>query len=510
MISAPITRWIEYWAEVKPDHPVLIFEGKTITWRSFDDAVSRWAHVLRAQGIRQGDRVACMMGNRPEFYITFFAVAKLGAVFVPVNLGLTQSEVVYLLKDSGSRALVYESAAEDRLPPTSEGEIVWLDVDNTIPGLLAELAADSAQSSDIPLPDVGFEDLIAILYTSGTTGRPKGAMFTHSSIYFVAESFSRAYDFTQQDIHLVTTPLYFTGALVSMSQPVFLSGGTIVLSGYQSPSHTLELITDHRVTVFLSVPAILNLLAKDASFRPEKLASVRLLGAGAAPVPRKLIEAYDAFGLKLCPGYGLTESGGTSTLLLPHHTDGHADSVGKQTMHTQIRVVRADGSVAGPGEAGEVQQRGPTTTKGYWNNPEATDALYAPGGWMNTGDVGVRDADGFLWIVGRSKDVIIAGGVNVYPAEVESVLTAHPDVLEVAVLGLPHDTYGETVTAVVVPVAGRHLTLNELQEFCQGELAHYKVPRLLRIVSALPRTGSGKVLKNELRDSLIEEHVSTG
>lgn len=510
MIAAPITRWIEYWAEVNPERPALVFGGEAITWRSFDDAVNRWADMLCGQGIEHGDRVACMMGNRPEFYFTFFAAAKLGAVFVPVNLQLTKPEVTFLIEHSGARALVYEAAVAQRLDDVADPGLVLLHVDDAIPGLLANSAADSTHAGGAPLAEVGFDDLIAILYTSGTTGRPKGAMFTHSNIYFVAESFSRAYDYTQQDIHLINTPLYFTGGLVAMSQAVFLSGGTVVLSSYQSPSQTLELITRHRVTVFLSVPTILNLLLNDASFEPEKLQSLRLLGAGSAPVQRSLIEAYKSHGLGVYPGYGLTESGGASTLLLVNHADGRADSVGQQAMHAEICVVRADGSPANPGENGEILQRGPTMTKGYWKDPEATDALFAPGGWVRTGDVGTMDADGFLWIVGRSKDVIIAGGVNVYPAEIESVLLAHPDVLEVAVIGLPHDTYGETVTAVVVPAGDRHPTLDELREFCRDELAPYKLPRLVRIVGALPRTGSGKVRKVELRSNLIDGHTPTG
>lgn len=502
MIAAPITRWVEYWAEAKPEQPAVIFEGETISWRSFNDSVNQWAHMLRGQGIEHGDRVACMMGNRPEFYFLFFAVAKLGAVFVPVNLQLTTAEATYLLENSGARAVVYESSAAKPIDEVSASELNSLHVDEAIPQLLAGVAQGSTHASDTSFPEVGFDDLVAIFYTSGTTGRPKGAMFTHSNIHFAAETISRGFDFTQRDIHLVNAPLYFTGGIVTVSQPVFASGGTIVLSSYESPSQTIALIAEHRITVYLAVPAILNLLIKDPAFEPGKLESLHLVGGGSAPVHLSLIEAYKSRGIDVSPGYGLTEAGGVSTFLLPHQTDGHVGSVGRQTMYTEIRVVRADGSPADPGETGEVLQRGPTVTKGYWQNPDATKALLAPGGWIRTGDVGTMDADGFLWIVGRSKDVIITGGINVYPAEVESVLAAHPDVLEVAVIGLPHDTYGETVTAVVVPAAGREPTIEELRDFCAGELARYKQPRLLRVVDSLPRTASGKIRKNVLRDNL--------
>ncbi|MGQ4599060.1 AMP-binding protein [Nocardia sp. R6R-6] len=499
MIAAPITRWIEYWAEVKPESTAIIFEGEAISWRSFDESINRWAHMLRDQGVGHGDRLACSMGNRPEFYYTFFASVKLGAIFVPINLQLTDAEIAFLIEDSGARTLVHDSAVQPGLDHVPG--LTLLAVEDTVP-LLAESAADSGQPGDTRFPQVGFDDLAAILYTSGTTGRPKGAMFTHSNIHFAAETISRSFDFAQQDIHIITAPLYFTGGIVTLSQPVFVSGGTIVLTSYRSPAETLELISRHRITVAMLVPAVLNLLIHDESFELEKLASLRLVATGTAPVQLPLIEAYRSHGIEVYQGYGLTEAGGVSTYLLPQQADGRAGSVGSRTMYTEIAVVRADGSPADPGESGEILQRGPTVTRGYWNNRAATDELLVPGGWIRTGDLGVMDGDGFLWIVGRLKDVIICGGVNVYPAEIESVLAGHPDVLEVAVIGLPHDTYGETVTAVVVPVADRNPDLDELREFCRAELAYYKLPRTLKVVDALPRTGSGKVRKNVLRDEL--------
>ncbi|MGQ4615620.1 AMP-binding protein [Nocardia sp. R7R-8] len=500
MIAAPITRWIEYWAEVKPECPAIIFEDGEVTWRDFRDSVNRWARMLSGQGIGRGERVACMMRNRPEFYFAFFAVAKLGAVFVPVNLQLTDAEISFLIDNSGARALVYDSAKKPIIRDAAD--INLLPVDGAVQRLLADPVAAPQRTEEIRFPQVGFDDLVAILYTSGTTGRPKGAMITHSNIHFAAETISRSFDFTQQDIHIVTAPLYFAGGIVTVSQPVFVSGGTVVLTSYRSPADTLDLIARHRVTVAMIVPAILNLLINDESFEPGKLKSLRLVAAGTAPVQLPLIEAYRSYGIDVYQGYGLTEAGGVSTFLLPQYAEIRTGSVGSRTMYTEISVVRPDGSLAEPGEPGEILQRGPTVTTGYWENSEATAELLAPGGWIRTGDLGVLDSDGFLWIVGRIKDVIICGGVNVYPAEIESVLAGHPDVLEVAVIGLPHDTYGETVTAVVVPVSGRKPDLEKLREFCRTGLAHYKIPRLLKVVDELPRTGSGKVRKNVLRDAL--------
>ncbi|MGY4098781.1 class I adenylate-forming enzyme family protein [Nocardia sp. R16R-3T] len=497
MITASIARWIEYWAEVKPECPAIVFEGESISWQSLDEAINRWAYMLSGQGVSYGDRVACMMSNRPEFYFAFFATVKLGAVFVPVNIQLTDAEIAFLIENSGARTLIYDSSTKPNLDDAAG--LRYLAVDD----VAAQLRDDVGMKTEATgFPRVGFDDLAAILYTSGTTGQPKGAMFTHANIYFAAETISRSFDFTQQDIHILTAPLYFTGGIVTLSQPVFLSGGTIVLTSYRSPRETLDLISRQQVTVAMLVPAVLNLLIKDESFTPEKLASVRLVAAGTAPVQLPLIEAYRTYGIDVYQGYGLTEAGGVSTYLLPQYAQGRTGSVGSQTMYTEVAVVRADGSLADPGETGEIIQRGPTVTQGYWGDHAATEALLVPGGWIRTGDLGTMDKDGFLWIVGRLKDVIICGGVNVYPAEIESVLSGHPDVLEVAVIGLPHETYGETVTAVVVPKAGREVELEGLREFCSAQLAHYKLPRLLKVVGAMPRTGSGKVRKNVLREDL--------
>lgn len=500
MASGSVDRWIEYWSEVNPDGVAVKFDDRVITWRELNEEVEEWAAALAGHGLARGDRVGCMMGNRPEFYALFFAVARAGLVFVPVNLQLTPAEIKYLVQDAEASLLVHDRVASEAVHELA-GVVRLLDVD--LPRGDASCDAAGRGSDGLGRPRPELDDLVAILYTSGTTGRPKGAMFTHSNLQFTAAAVTRGFGHRADDVHLVNVPLYFTGGLLSVSLPIFLSGGTVVLSSFESPVQTMRLFVEHQITFYQSVPAILNLLVKDPEFSPEKLASLRLVGMGSAPAPIALLDAYIQHGIEVVQGYAWTEGGGVSTLLLPQHAKTRVGSSGQQTMFTQVKVVRPDGSTADPGESGEVLQRGPTVTAGYWRNTEATADLEAGDGWIRTGDIGVIDSDGFLTIIGRLKDVIITGGINVYPAEVESVLAAHPDIREVAVVGLPHETYGETVTAVVVPVEGRTLTLEGIRDFCSSELAPFKLPLLLKTVAAFPRTGSGKVRKQDLRSQLL-------
>jgi len=496
MSQAPITRWTTHWATVKPLDTALIFEERRYSWRELADTMTGWAGRLAAVGVRKGDRVACLLSNRPEFYFTFLAVARLGAVFVPVNGRLAAAEAQHVITDSGAGVLVTESAhGKVATALQAATDLTLLDVD-ALP--------DKAGSDASDLPEPVFEDIVAILYTSGTTGRPKGATFTHANVFFAAESMCRAYDYGQSDLHLVNAPLYFTGGLLTLSQPVLLSGGTLVLQHTFDPELVLRDLERHRITVWLGVPAALGLLRQHKGFRREAFASVRVLGSGSAPLPLSLIEFYEGIGVPLCQGYALTEGGGVATILDPADARRKAGTAGLPMMFTDIAIVTETGEPAQTGQAGEILQRGPSVSAGYWGNPEATVALHE-GPWIRTGDIGSLDEDGYLSVLGRLKDLVITGGMNVYPAEVESVLTRHPQVADAAVVGVPHQIYGETVTAFVVPVNGCEPTLDEIRAFCGDHLADYKLPRLLRLVPELPRTGSGKVRKNVLRDALSAE-----
>lgn len=493
--------WVSYWAQTKAADEAIVCGDRTKTWGELGDDMERGARVLASLGVERGDRVAVLMGNRPEFYEAYFAIARLGAVFVPVNVRLSPPEIAYVLEDSGAKVVITESTFGETLGKLADDRRQIVDVDGLL-GVASEVAKQAVDlSTEIDPPE--FEDLLGILYTSGTTGHPKGAMLTHAAVHFAAQNLLHMYNYTQADRHLVVLPLCFTGGIITLSQPVFLSGGTIVLEKAFEPGRTLDVIEQQRVSVFFAAPALLQLLRLHEKFGPEPFATVRLIIAGAAPVPEPMLVAYQALGVNVGQGYGLTEGGGIETFLPTADATRKIGSVGRSCMFTEVRVADPDGTSVPVGERGEILLRGPNMMQGYWRNEEATTAAFSPGGWLRTGDVGVLDDEGFLTVVDRLKDMVITGGMNVYPAEVESVLYEHKAVAEAAVVGIDHPVYGETVAAVVVLRSGAELDLEGLRSFCDGRLAGYKIPRILAVVNELPRNTSGKVLKYELREDLL-------
>lgn len=486
-----VSAWIERWAGERPEAPALVTPDTTRTWSDLVRRQDAVAGALRALGAAAGERVACLLGNRVEFLEAFLGTVRLGGVFVPVNTRLRPPEIARVIGDADARVVVTDAGHRHLLDRVSGREVVEVDGWDGLP---------AGDLDGVTMP--GPEDLVAILYTSGTTGRPKGAAFTHGAFFHTAVNQSLALELTPEDRHLVVSPLSFTGGLLTSVQPALFSGGTILLEPDFTPERLLSRMREEGATVFMAVPTMLSLLLDSPAFSPEAFKTIRYLGSGSAPAPLPLMRRYLEFGVGIAHAYGLTEGGGLATQLLPSEAWEHLGSAGRACAFVELRVVDSAGRPAAAGTVGEIWQRGPSSTRGYWRNPEETARLITEDGWVRTGDLGRLDEDGYLTVVGRTKDVVITGGMNVYPADVESVVAAHPSVLEAAVVGVPHPVYGETVAAVVVPRTGRTLELEELREFCRPRLADYKVPRLLRIVGSLPRTASGKVLKSRLRDDL--------
>ena len=499
MDGYPISRWVSYWAEVRGDQTVIEFEATAITWSELRARMERGARALVSMGIRKGDRVGIHLGNRPEYYEIFFAIARMGAIFVPVNPRLSPSEVAYLVEDSGMKALLTDSSLEEvavRTLKESDCKVVNIDELNSS---WFDFALDES-FEELVAPD--FQDTLAILYTSGTTGRPKGAVLTHAAFYFSAENLVHAYSYTQEDRHLVVLPLSFTGGIVTLSQPVFVSGGTIILERQFDPERVLKVLPEKSVTVFFAAPALLQLLRIRTDFSPSSFKSVRLIVAGAAPVPASLLDFYQDLGIAVGQGYGLTEGGAVNTFLLTRDASRKLGSVGTSCMFTEVNVVDESGQKVPSDTKGEIVLRGSNIMKEYWNNPEATKNVFI-NGWLRTGDLGMIDADGFITVVDRLKDMVITGGMNVYPAEVEAVIVRHESVAEVAVVGVPHEVYGETVVAAVVLRPGKELSLAVLRDYLKETLADYKMPRRLVIFDVIPRNASSKVQKFVLREQVV-------
>lgn len=496
-----IAHWISSWAELQPDRPLITFRGETSTWREFDDRVGRLAGGLEAAGVSSGDRVACLMHNRPEFLELFWATVRLGAVFAPVNVRLAPPELEYILNDLAPTVVATEepfAAAVRKLRAALDTQWVAPDEDVSFPARsFADLRAAAAPGPPRTVPTAG--DPAAILYTSGTTGRPKGAVLSHGNIHAQAMNWLLSFGLGRHDRQLMFLPLCFTGGLISASMNTFLSGASMVLEADFDPGALLRVIERERPTWFTAVPAMMRQLFEHPGAAATDLSSLTVVESGGAAVPVPLIEKVRKLGLELIQGYGITEgSGGVNLYLQAWEGVRKPGSCGKPSgVYGDAKVVRPDGSECDPGEIGELLISGPLVFQEYWRNPAAT-AETVVDGWLHTGDLAKRDEEGFFFLCGRLKEMINSGGLNVYPAEVEAVLHAHPGVSEAAVVGLPDEKWGEVVVAFVIPRPGAEASPELVREYCRGRLADYKVPKSVHVVESLPRTTSNKILKRAL------------
>jgi fatty-acyl-CoA synthase len=484
-----------------PGLPALTFEGDTWTYAEMLGRIDRFATVLADGGISSGDRVAYLGLNHPNFFVTMFAAARLGATFVPLNFRLTGPELSFIVDDAGVHTIV----ADDAHRPVIDG------IRDDIPcqvHLSSEAADDGWAAMDALLEDAaplaepvraGADDVAVIMYTSGTTGRPKGAMLTHANIAWNNVNALHAIDLGADEVALVVAPLFHIGGLNVTTLLVWQKGGHIVLHRSFDPAAALRAIEEHGITNMFGVPAMYLFMSQMPGFDGTDLSSVRVFVVGGAPCPEPLIEQYLAKGAPFAQGYGLTETAPMATFLLPRDALAKVGSAGQPPMYTDVVCLDEDGRPVAAGEPGEICIKGPNVMAGYWNRPDATAEAIDADGWFHSGDLGYLDDEGYLYVVDRLKDMVISGGENVYPAEVESVLQGHPAVADVAVVGLPDERWGEAVTAIVVP-SGEAPTLDELRDFAGAQLARYKLPTRLQVVDELPRNPAGKILKFELRD----------
>ena len=506
-IPTDLGSWIERRAAAGPNRTAITFEGKSTTYAQLLDRIDRLAAELSAGGIGNGDRVGYLGLNHPTFLEALFATTRLGAVFVPLNFRLTASELSFIIADAGVHTLIADAEHAAVVEPLREQSglrrTITLD---TLDGAAAWEPFEEliAARSPITEPQAPRDDDVAvIMYTSGTTGRPKGAMLTHGNFFWNNVNALMSFDVNGDDVSLVGAPLFHIGGLNVTTLLTLQKGGEIVLMRAFDPGQALKLIAERNVTTMFGVPAMFLFMSQVPEFAGTDLSSVRYFICGGAPVPEALIHTYSAREVPFAQGYGLTE---TTPLALVMRTDESASKIGAAGHHvlplSDVRLVDAENRPVGHGERGEVCVRGPQVMRGYWNNQRATDAVIDSGGWFHTGDIGEMDSDGYVYIVDRVKDMVISGGENVYPAEVEAVLYEHPSVAEVAVLGLPHERWGEAVTAVAALREGATLSLDKLREFAKDRLAGYKIPLRLETVEALPRNPAGKILKYQLRDRL--------
>ncbi len=478
--------------------------GRRFTYAELDARANRAAHALAGQGVRAGDRVALLLMNGVEYLECYFALAKLGAVMVPLNWRLVPDELAFILRDAGAERVVYDAEFDAGVAALRAADTPirsWLRAAGGGPPAAGALDWDALRdaASAGPLPcEAADDDLLFIMYTSGTTGLPKGAVHTHGTMIAASHTINMTSDMRYGDRYLQMLPLFHVGALTPVTAAMH-RGSTIVMMRAFDPTRVFPAIEAERISTGLAVPAMLNFMLAAGKPEASNHSTLRWLMSGAAPVPPSLIERYAELGIEIHQVYGLTETCGPACLISPEEALAKIGSTGPAFFHTDVRVVDQHGRDVAPGEVGEVLVRGPHIMKGYWNRPEATAEAIREG-WLHTGDLASVDKEGFVYIQDRKKDMIISGGENVYPAEIEAVLARHPDVVECAVIGMASARWGESAAAVVVARAGSELSGPALIEFCQGKLARYKIPRVVEFVTEVPRNPTGKVLKRLLRE----------
>ena len=483
---------------------------RRFTYGQVNARANRIAHALQTLGVRKGDRVALLMMNGVEYFESFFAIAKIGAIVVPLNWRLVADELAFILKDSGATVAIYDGEFADVVADLhqrgAEDTAVtqWVHVgkaDSRAAFAASYDALQDAASDAEPDPVAEEHDELYIMYTSGTTGLPKGAVHTHASALWACITSGATADVRYLDRYVVVLPLFHVGALTPLTGNVYKGATSVIMRAFD-PTRLFATIEQEKITVLLAVPAMLNFMLLVPEIDTTDLSTLRWIMSGAAPVPVTLIEAWTARGIPIHQVYGLTETCGPACLTSPEEAVTKAGSTGRPFFHTDVRVVDSNGTDVKAGETGEVIIRGAHIMKEYWNRPEAT-AEAIRDGWLHSGDLATIDEDGLIYIQDRKKDMIISGGENVYPAEIENVILSHPRVREVAVVGQASAKWGESPLAIVVKDDDT-LVEADVLEYCRGKLARFKLPKGVRFIEEIPRNPAGKILKRILRERFPE------
>jgi fatty-acyl-CoA synthase len=505
--SMNIAWWVQRWAELTPDKPAVLYENTVITYKDLSRRSDRTACWLQSIGIEKGDRVAVMLYNCPEFLDLFLACSRLGAIFVPINFRVTARELDYFLKNCRPRLFVHGAAFTPvvsalvltaYLPPlmvavqgntSAGGRIFQLEngvarFDGSRPFLTRSLGPADPEEPQV------------IMYTSGTTGRPKGAVLSHRKTFFNCLNADIFFKLHTSDIMLIFLPLFHSGGLFIQAAPTFYKGATLVLHKKFDPEAVFRDIEQFRVTKFLGVPTVFRELLKVPVSRRGDLSSLRVCAGGGERLTQDLIEACADAGLAFRQIMGQTE---TSILLWASEKDpiSKPGTVGRPVFHAEVMILDPQGRPAPPGQVGEIVVRGSIMMKEYWQDPVKTEETIK-NGFLHTGDLAWMDEDGFFFLAGRAGDMYISGAENVYPAEIEKYLKTHPDILDAAVRGEPHDTWGECGHAFIIPRPGSLLTESDVLAYCNGALARYKRPARVSFRQEFPRTSLGKVRKADL------------
>jgi fatty-acyl-CoA synthase len=465
--------------------------GRTLTYAELNGRAIQAASVLAARGIGEGDRVAILCRNCLEFFEILFGCAKLGAILAPLNWRMPGAELDQILEDCDPKLLIH---AEEHALAAANLE--------RRPQVLS-LADYQAELTAGPHPNFRrtwpADRIWYLLYTSGTTGRPKGVIYNHRMAMANYVNIRTAVDIASTDTTACFLPIFHTAGINLHALPTLMAGGRVIVLGSADPEALVTLLEQRRLSTVFAVPTVYQALLDHPRFAAAPLGNVRHWGCGGAPLPDALVNRYRGLGVRVCNGMGMTETGPTAFLGAPDDAWERIGSVGKPQLLCSVRIVDEAGRDVADGEVGDLLFGGPGVTPGYWRNEEATREALTPEGWLRSGDLARRDSDGFYYIAGRRKEMFISGGENVYPAEVENILCAHPAVSEAAVIAASDGKWGEVGHAYILPIPGvAALDIAELQAFCRARLAGYKVPKHFEMVADFPRTAAGKIQKHRL------------
>ena len=497
--------WIKKWSFLQPHKRALIFEDRPFTYQEVNLRTNQLCHFLLALGVQKGDRISVLLYNCHQYIEIFFALSKIGAILVPLNWRLAGPELEFIIRDSGSRILIFEPEFEEMLTSLrpnlklSNGD--YISVGSPCP----DWARDYEKSLlENPVHDpslevsVGDEDPHILMYTSGTTGIPKGAILSHRKTFFNVLNAAMVYNLTSKDIMIISRPMFHSGGLLVESAPLLYKGGTLIVRKRFRPHEILETVQKYKVTVLELAATVYQFLLQECDLTQYDLSSIRCYFTGAERIPVAMIKEYLKKGIVISQIFGQTEAS-TITFLSPEKAASKIGSVGLPVFHGEVRIVDKEGKDVKPEEVGEIIIKGPTLMSGYWNRPDLTAGTIREG-WLYTGDLARMDEEGYVYIVDREKDMYISGGENVYPAEIEKVFFAHSKIFDVAVVGVPDAKWGEVGKAFIVLKPGETMTEEEALKFLKGKVGKYKIPKYVEFVEELPKTASGKIQKFLLKE----------
>ncbi len=496
--------WLYKHAKLHPNRTALVTPERTFTYGDLNRETNHVAHGLNSLGLKEGDHIGILCMNYPQFLCALFGAGKLGIVVVSLNYRLTPPEIAYQMQDSNVRALFVGSEQASYIAPLKEQtkiEKVYV-LEGDAPsgcGTYADLIEN--QSDAEPSEPISWDKGLLTVYTSGTTGKPKGAVLTHANQFWNAMNDIIPLRLTADDVMLTILPLVHVGGVGLFTLPALMLGARVVMPRKFDPDETLKMIEKEKATIVMGVPAIWQMMIASPLFKTVDLSSVRIFYNGGDRCPLEVVKAFRDRGCTFGGGYGLTETSPTAFMLEPGDFEKGTQTlgfIGKPAFFNDARYISPEGKDVPPGEVGEIWLRGPNVFSGYWNRPAANQEVFTEG-WFHTGDLALHDEENLTYVVGRSKEMFKSGGLNVYPAEIEAVLSKHPAIREVCVIGVADPKWNEVGKAIVALKPGTTATPDELIAFCDGQLARYKTPRSVVFVDALPRNTLGKINRGELK-----------